>query len=211
METNPTSAEELKTIRKFMEESTKFLSLSGLSGVFPGIFALAGAVVAWLLIPGRDISSYDQFINITDGAPTVAIRWQISIVALTVLLLSLAAAFYFSVRKAKRTGVNFWTPVSRRMMVNLFIPLAAGGIFALILLFQNHTGLIIPVLLVFYGLSLVNAGKFTYSEIFYLGILQILTGLLCALFPSQGLLFWSLGFGILHIVYGMVMYRKYEA
>ncbi|MBN2862228.1 MAG: hypothetical protein JXN62_03635 [Bacteroidales bacterium] len=211
METNPTSAEELKTIRKIMEESTKFLSLSGLSGVFPGIFAIAGALAAWLLIFRKDGISPDQYFNTAASTAMSSISWKMLIVALTVLSLSLATAFYFSVRKAKRTGVNFWTPVSRRMMINLFIPLVAGGIFALILIFQGHTGVIIPVLLIFYGLSLVNAGKFTYNEIFYLGILQIVTGLLCALFPAQGLFFWSLGFGVLHIVYGLFMYRKYEA
>ncbi|HOO98082.1 MAG TPA: hypothetical protein PLV06_05225 [Bacteroidales bacterium] len=211
METNPTSAEELKTIRKIMEESTKFLSLSGLSGVFPGIFAIAGALAAWLLIFRKNGISTDQYFNTAASTVMSFISWKMLIVALTVLSLSLATAFYFSVRKAKRTGVNFWTPVSRRMMINLFIPLVAGGIFALILIFHGHTGVIIPVLLIFYGLSLVNAGKFTYNEIFYLGILQIVTGLLCALFPAQGLLFWSLGFGVLHIVYGLFMYRKYEA
>ena len=210
MERDPSSAEELKTIRKIMEESTRFLSLSGLSGVFPGLFALAGAVIAWFLILNSGSIGYDEYLNSLSVKETVAIRLQIAIIALSVLLLSLAAAFYFSFRKTRMAGKSFWTPVSRRLLLSLFIPLFSGGVFALVLLIQNQVQLIIPVLLVFYGLALVNAGKFTYNEVFYLGILEIVTGLVSAFFPAHGLIFWITGFGILHIVYGIFMYRKYE-
>lgn len=210
MEKNPTSAEELKTIRRIMEESTKFLSLSGLSGVFPGLFAIAGAIVAYILILDNGNVLYDEYFRNLSGKETIAIRWQMIIDALSVLVLSLSAAFYFSYRKVKRSGKSFWTPVSKRLLINLVIPLITGGFFVLILLAQNHIQLIVPGLLVFYGLALINAGKFTYNEIFYLGILEIITGLVSAFFPAQGLIFWILGFGILHIVYGAFMYRKYE-
>lgn len=199
MENNASSAEELKAIRRIMEESTKFLSLSGLSGVFMGLFALAGAAAAWLMVsPGGD-------------AGELSLMVKLIIDALIVLLLSLSAAFYFSSRKARSSGKNFWTPVSKRLLLNLFIPLATGGFFAVALLIQEQVQLIIPVLLIFYGLALINAGKFTYGEIFYLGILEIITGLIAAALPQHPLVFWSIGFGLLHIVYGLFMYRKYEA
>lgn len=210
MENNHSSAEDIKTIRKMMEESTKFLSLSGFSGVFLGLFAIAGAMVAWFIIPeGGNISSED-YLNSLPVNEATAIKLQMGLNALVVLLLSVAAALYFSFRNATRSGRSIWTPVSKRLFINLSIPLAAGGIFALILAFQNHFQLIIPVFLVFYGLALINAGKFTYDEIFYLGIFEIITGLAAAVFPDQGLLFWMFGFGILHIVYGVMMYRKYQ-
>jgi hypothetical protein len=76
---------------------------------------------------------------------------------------------------------------------------------------QNNIQLIVPCFLIFYGLALVNAGKFTFGEIFYLGILQIVTGLVSAFVPGWGLIFWIFGFGVLHIIYGLAMYRKYEA
>lgn len=210
MEKNISSAEELKTIRKIMEESTKFLSLSGLSGVFPGLFATAGAFIAWFLILDRGEISYDDYFSILPRKETAIIRWKMMIDAVSVLLLSVTTAFYFSYRKAKRSGIHFWTAVSKRFLLNFFIPLVAGGIFASILLIQNYVQLIIPVFLIFYGLALINAGKFTYSEIFYLGILEIITGLVSVFFPAAGLLFWTFGFGILHITYGLFMYRKYE-
>jgi len=211
MEKNPSSAEDLKTIRKIMEESTKFLSISGLSGVFLGMLAIAGALVAYFIITGYGSSGYTEYFSNLHGGTNEDIKWILLIDAAVVLLLSVATGFLFSQMKAKRSGKNFWTTVSKRMLTNLFIPLAAGGLFALILLIQGQVQTVIPVLLIFYGLALVNASKFTYNEIFYLGILEIITGLASALFPAGGLLFWVLGFGILHIIYGLFMYRRYEA
>lgn len=211
MENNLSSAEDLKTIRKIMEESTRFLSLSGLSGVFLGLFAIGGALIARFLVFNNEIISNDNYFNILPGQETEALKLKMVIIAASVLLLSMVTAIAFSIRKAKRSGVSLWTPVSKRLYASLFLPLLAGGIFALILLFQNHIQLIIPVFLLFYGLGLISAGKFTYGEIFYLGILEIIAGLAAALFPAQGLIFWIIGFGILHIVYGLFMYRKYES
>jgi hypothetical protein len=211
MEKNPTSADDLKTIRKIMEGSTKFLSLSGFSGVFLGLFAIAGALIAHFMILDRGDMSYIEYFNTLSAEETVNVRWQMIADALSVLFLSLLTAIFFSFRKAKGSGESFLTPVSKRMFINLLIPLVTGGLFAIILLFQEYYQLIVPGLLIFYGLALINAGKFTYNEFFYLGILEIITGLFCALFPVQGMIFWIIGFGILHIGYGLFMYRKYEA
>jgi hypothetical protein len=192
MDKNLTSADELKTIRKIMEESSRFLSLSGLSGIFAGIFAIAGALVAWSLKPP-------------------VLKWQLIADASIVLILSVVCTLWLSRRKAWRAGKTLWTPVLRRLMVNMLVPLVTGGLLIIILLIQNHIQLIVPGMLIFYGLALVNAGKFTFGEIFYLGLLEIVTGLFSALVPGMGIYFWTFGFGFLHIVYGLFMYRKYEA
>jgi len=211
MENNSKSIEDIRTIRRIMEESSRFLSLSGLSGVFAGAFAIAGALVAYFLILKSGSIHYDEYFRSLSVKETSAIRWQLMADAVIVLSLAIMFAVSLSLRKAKRAGKNFWTPVSKRLLINLLIPLISGGIFIIILMFQNHIQLIVPGMLIFYGLALVSAGKFTYNEIFYLGILEIITGLISAFFPERGLLFWILGFGILHIIYGLVMYRKYES
>jgi hypothetical protein len=211
MENNSKSIEDIKTIRRIMEESSRFLSLSGLSGVFAGAFAIAGALVACFLILNNGSIHYDEYFRSLSVKETTAIRWQLMADAVIVLSLAIMSAVSLSLRKAKRAGKNFWTPVSKRLLINLLIPLISGGIFIIILLFQNHIQLIVPGMLIFYGLALVSAGKFTYNEIFYLGILEIITGLVSAFYPDLGLLFWIFGFGILHIIYGLVMYRKYES
>lgn len=211
MENNLSSADELKTIRKIMEESSRFLSLSGLSGVFAGIFAITGALVAWFLILSNGSIHYDEYFRSLSPKETSILRLQLIADASVVLILSILFALFFSARKARKAGKNLWTPVTKRLLVNFTIPLATGGLFIIILFFQNHIQLIAPGMLIFYGLALINAGKFTYGEVFYLGLLEIITGLAAAVFPMLGIFFWTFGFGILHIVYGLFMYRKYES
>jgi hypothetical protein len=211
MKNDSKSIEDIKAIRKIMEESSRFLSLSGLSGIFAGLTALAGAIVAYFFILDNGSIKYEDYMGNLSIQETHTIRLQLMGVAFTVLLLSVLLSLYFSVKKAKRDGKSLMTPISRRLLINFLIPLATGGIFAVVLLVQNNIQLIVPCFLIFYGLAMVNAGKFTFGEIFYLGILEIITGLISAFVPGWGLIFWIFGFGILHIIYGLAMYRKYEA
>ena len=210
MENNSNSAEDLKTIRKIMEESTRFLSISGLSGIFIGLTAIAGAVVAYLTITfSWDINYYEGIL--TSGKTETLLNIKLAADALAMLFISGGVAICFSIRKAKRSGRSFWTPVSRRLFMNFSIPLITGGAFSLILLAHHQVQMIIPAFLIFYGTALVNAWKFTYNEVMILGILEILTGLASAFLQTGGLIFWIFGFGFLHIIYGIFMYRKYEA
>lgn len=193
-----------------MEESSRFISLSGLSGVFAGITAIAGAFVAFFLILDNGSIHLDDYFRSLTEQEIFSLRWQLIADAALVLVISVLFALYFSVRKAKRDKKNVSTPVSKRFLINLLVPLVTGAVFILVLLYQNNIQLIVPCFLIFYGLALVNACKFTFSEIFYLGILEIITGLVSAFVPGWGLIFWIFGFGLLHIIYGLVMYRKYE-
>jgi hypothetical protein len=211
MKSDIDSIEDIRAIRKIMEESSRFLSLSGLSGVFAGVTAIAGALFAYFFILDNGSIHYDEYFRSLSAKETFSLRWQLIADASLVLVLSVLFSLYFSIKKAKKDGKKFWSPVSRRLLINLLIPLVTGGIFIIVLLFQNHIQLIVPGFLIFYGLALVSAGKFTFDEIFYLGILEIVTGLVSAFIPGWGLIFWLFGFGILHITYGVAMYRKYEA
>jgi len=202
--------EDLKTIKKVMEESSRFLSLSGLSGVFAGLTALAGAAIAVLVfMNGRIFIKGGSLYN--DIAMEINnLKIKLFILATVILIIAIGVSLYFSYRKSVRKNLQIWTPVSKRLLINLFIPLVTGGLLILIFYFQHHWQLIIPSMLIFYGLGLVNAGKFTYSEVFYLGLAEIITGLLAAIYPVYGIILWSLGFGLLHIFYGLAMFRKYE-
>jgi hypothetical protein len=207
MENRTDYFEDLKVIKRVMEESSRFLSLSGLSGLFTGLIALAGAGMAVYILPGGKslIPGHAQA-----GTEISSLIIPLCLLACVVLVVALVVAVWFSYRKSVKNGLKMWTPVSRRMLVNLFIPLITGGIMIIIAIFQKEWSAIIPYMLIFYGLGLVNAGKFTYSEIFWLGIIEILTGVLSFALPAYGLFFWCFGFGILHMVYGVAMYRKYE-
>ncbi len=210
MKNETESIEDLKAIRKIMEESSRFLSLSGLSGIFAGLTAIAGAIFAYFFILDNGNIHYETYLSSLSGKETFSLRWQLMADAAIVLVISVLLSLYFSMKRAKKEGSNFFTLTSKRMLINLLIPLVTGGVFITALLLQNNIRLIVPCFLIFYGLALVNAGKFTYNEIFYLGVMEIIIGLVATFIPGLSLVFWIIGFGILHIVYGLAMYRKYE-
>ena len=211
MKTNSNNpGEDLQAIREIMERSSRFLSLSGLSGVIAGVCALIGAAVAWFFILDSGHFHYDEFMRGLDGSSTSGIRFYLALDALLVLGFAIIGAVYFSYRKATKAGQPIWTYQTRRLLVNLMIPLVAGGIFILILIFRNNLDLVAPAMLIFYGLALVNAGKFTLGEIHYLGLTEIALGILAGIFINFGLLMWTIGFGLMHIVYGTVMFYRYE-
>lgn len=201
--------QEVKDIRKMMERSSRFISLSGMSGVAAGLCALAGAIVAKFVI----FKDYYQHYN-DRGYFTVdefrQLKLQLVLLAATVFVLAFSLAFYFTYRKAKKQDVPLWNITSRRLFWNMIIPLAAGGLFIMGMLQYNDWRFIAPACLLFYGLALVNASKYTLSDIRYLGYCEILTGLVNMQFIGLGLYFWAIGFGLLHIIYGIVMWMKYE-
>ncbi|MCS6975300.1 MAG: hypothetical protein NZM13_12525 [Cyclobacteriaceae bacterium] len=198
--------QDLASIRLAMERSVKFLSLSGLSGVLAGLYALAGAALAWRTIyfPHPPYGYRQHYIN--DHQVLV----KLIIVAAIVLLLSLATGYYMSQRKAKKLGVSIWNKTSRDFLGNLFIPLISGGLFIIIIIYRGYFALIAPACLIFYGLALINASLYSVREIRYLGFSEIFLGILAALWPGYGLILWSVGFGLLHIIYGLRMYYRYD-
>jgi hypothetical protein len=202
------SFEDLDTIRKIMENSTRFLSLSGLGGVFAGLIAIAGAAIAFFIIFKGNFNA-DFFSALTTEEINL-MQKQAIIDSLVVLIAAVVVSYFLSYRKAELKGLRMWTPVSKRLLVSMIVPLASGGVLIFILYLQNQFSLIIPSMLIFYGLALVNAGKFTYGEVFYLGLFEIIIGLAAVGLPEFGIFFWGLGFGFLHIAYGLLLYRKYE-
>lgn len=202
MKNAETYLSELKEIRKIMTESSRFLSLSGLSGILIGIYALIGSWAAYRMV-------YFPF-SVFRSVFADKIFDNLLLIAASVLLLSLITGIGLTFRRAKKQGKKIWNPGSRLMFINLIIPLVTGGIFILIFAFRGIYTVVAPLCLIFYGLALVNGAKFTHQELFYMGLLEIILGLLAAVFPVMGLIFWATGFGIVHIVYGIVMYYRYE-
>lgn len=204
--------DELSSIRSLMERSSKFISLSGLSGVLAGVYALIGAGIAYQIIfrSGAPIDVHYEGRGGTGLVVNILTFAQLFLVALAVLVASLVTGLILTIRKAKQKGQRVWGTVSRQLFFNMAVPLVTGGLFMLVLVSRGYFGVIAPSSLIFYGLALVNAGNFTFTDVKYLGIGEILLGLLAALLPGYGLLFWAIGFGVLHIVYGSIMYFKYD-
>jgi hypothetical protein len=212
MEINQKPIEQLTEIRNMMERSSRFISLSGLSGVAAGIFALIGSGIAFFYLD----FDHDHLNSVSNLTETIYPGFNDSLKfiildALIVLFLAVASAIFFTSMKARKKGLKVWDVTARRMVINLTIPLASGGIFCLILLYHHLVFLLAPATLLFYGLALLNAGKYTYHEIRVLGISEIILGLMASWLIRYGLLFWAIGFGVMHIFYGLMMYFRYEA
>lgn len=198
---------ELSSIRSLMERSAKFISLSGLSGVMAGIYALIGAFFGYRIVyqTGTGLGYREHYVN------DQFVITKLSLVALVVLLCSIGTAVILSTRKARQKKQQIWNAASKGLLVHGGIPLITGGLLILILLYRGYFGIIASACLIFYGLALVSGSHYTFKDIKWLGFSEILLGLLAALMPGYGLFFWSAGFGVLHIIYGLIMYYKYDS
>ena len=207
------SIEDLQHIKKMMERSSRFISLSGLSGISAGVCALIGA---WLAYPY--VLGYKEYIIDVNAALAQAMAQDYSIILNTWLFwiaagtffAALISAFIFTWIKSKKEGIPLWGKAAKRLSINISIPLIVGAVFLFKLIHFGTFGLVAPGCLIFYGLALINASRYTLDEVRYLGYLQIILGMINLWFVGYGLYFWALGFGIMHIIYGTYMWWKYE-
>ncbi len=202
------SLQDIKDIRRIMERSSRFISLSGLSGIAAGVFALVGTFIAYRILD----SYYGPYYSggIWSGDEFSKLKIKLLVLALATFALAFTSSFYLTWRKAKKMGQPIWDLTSRRLAWNMIVPLVTGGAFIIGMLRYDAWLFVSPACLVFYGLALVNASKYTFTDIRYLGYCEIVLGLINMMLPGYGLWFWALGFGLLHIVYGIIMWRKYE-
>ena len=197
----------LSDIRNMMDRSSRFISLSGLSGVFAGLTALIGAYIAHGELTKYFKGDYGFGLDADYEIEANLIK-----IALGVLVVALAGGFLFTLRQSRKKNIPFWGKTAKNLLINLAIPLVAGGFFIIALLFNypGAIGLIASSCLIFYGLALINASKYTYTDIRFLGICEVILGLIAMFYIGYGLYFWAFGFGVLHIFYGLIMYFKYE-
>lgn len=199
--TNKDYLKDLSEIKDLMNKSSRFISLSGLSGILAGTYALIGAAVAYWLV-----TTYSNGVLILDG-------WIFKSCLLTLVLVaafSIITGIWLTTRKAKQQGAKIWDSTSKRLVLNFIIPLVVGGLYILIILSQGKYGQSGGLMLIFYGLALVNASKYSIGDIRYLGYIQLVLGLIGAWQPGFGFWLWVLGFGVMHIIYGCWMHFKYD-
>ena len=205
----PDPLAQLTEIRAIMERSSRFLSLSGLSGVGAGGVALAGVAAGHFYLQSHYPDGYLRLMQSSDAERRSALPFLLLLSGMMIGA-ALLVAFYFTQRRTQRSGQPLWTAPARRVAGALAVPLVAGGLFCLRLYLGGDAALVVPGLLLFYGLALLNASKFTLDEIRWLGLTQIGLGLGGLLLPGWGLVLFALGFGLGHIGYGLLMYNRYE-
>jgi hypothetical protein len=208
---NPQS--DLKDIKLMMERSSRFLSLSGLSGIAAGCCALVGAYFANKVIinsNGKTLKELDYHIyhghlNIKDYMGN-----SLFVIAAITFVAAFVSSFLFTWIRTQKINTPLFGSSSIRLAINFCVPMLVGGIYILKLIEWGNFGLIAPGCLLFYGLALINASKYTLGEIRYLGYGQLILGIINLQYLGYGIYFWAVGFGILHIVYGAIMWTKYE-
>ena len=213
MNTQEQSINDLQHIKKMMERSSRFISLSGLSGISAGLCALIGAWVSHPYVFGQKnlfFSDEVDFIRGVNSDYNLILNSPLFWIAASTFAAALISAFFFTYIKSKKDGTAIWGNTSKRLLINVSIPVAVGGLFLFKMLHYGTFGLVAPGCLIFYGLGLINASKYTLDEIRYLGYVQIILGLINLSFVGYGLYFWAMGFGVMHIAYGIYMWQKYE-
>ncbi|WP_166336446.1 hypothetical protein [Sphingobacterium chungjuense] len=198
--------EELGNIRKLMEKSSKFVSISGLSGVLVGIYALLGAAYGYITVYGfKSQFGYRDF-YVTDEA----VIDKLVIAAIVVLFAALLTGYLMAQRKAKINRQSIWNITSKNLLFAVAVPLVTGGIVSIVLINRGAYSMIASMLLIFYGLALTSGSVYTFKEVRYLGILEVILGIFALAIPGYGVWFWAIGFGVLHIIYGLIVHYKYE-
>lgn len=198
--------EDLVHIRSMMERSSRFISLSGLSGVFAGLSALLGGLYVYQLFKANGIEYFED----NHQLYSISLITELILTAFVILFFALAFGVFFTVRKSKKLKLPIWTSATKNMLLNLAIPLVVGAVFSFALIYHQMFILVAPSTLIFYGLALINAEKYTYSDVKYLGFSEVILGGFALFFVGYGLVFWILGFGILHIFYGLLLFKKYK-
>lgn len=198
--------QDIAEIRSMMERSSKFLSLSGWAGIMAGIYALSGALAAYKLYDFNP-TAIGSNSNTDESYPAL---FNIVLIAMSILLLALCTAIYVSYREANKRDEKLWNATSKRLLTNMAAPLIVGGLLILMLISKGMIGFIAPFSLIFYGLALFSGGNFTYGEVRIMGLVQLVLGLISAYWIEYGLLLWALGFGVVHIIYGIYMHYRYE-
>ncbi len=204
---------ELRQIRSIMERSTRFIGLSGFSGVAAGLCALIGAAILYFYLNAYpfegDYSNYLKAVQ-TDKKWGLSYRTFIFLDGSITAICAIIFGIFFTMQKANKKGQSIFNQSALRLLFNLAVPLLTGGIFCFALLYYGLIFLIPATTLVFYGLALFNGSKFTLHEVQYLGFSEIILGLGALFIVDYSIEIWAIGFGVLHIVYGALMYYKYE-
>lgn len=215
MENQVHGLETLQDIRSMMEKSSRFISLSGWSGIAAGVCALIGAGLAYPEIVAYRVAKsstelVDPLRDYSASNSHDSLEQKLIIIAAVVFIAAFVSAFLFTYFRSRKTGIPIWGGSARRLMWNTVLPMVTGGLVILKMLELGYYELIAPCCLIFYGLALVNGSKYTLGEVKYLGYGQVVLGIMNLWLLGYGLYFWAAGFGILHIIYGTLMWWKYE-
>jgi hypothetical protein len=190
-----------------VRRQTRYLAFSAWSFLSIGLLFLLVIASAWVYL-GYEIEGQtdpEQLFGRFEAIPSHYYALA-AVACLLALGLGLGLVTWFNNRKAERLGLARWNAAATKMVQEAAVPLLGGGLLLAVLVFRYGLfGLVAPLSLLFYGLALTRASWFSLRELRSLGYVQIGLGLVSCLFPRETLLFWGLGLGLAHVLFGLWM------
>lgn len=200
----------LDDIREMMSKSSRFQAISGWSIIVIGLLAGIASLMAAAVIGVADVPFFDNLQRYSTLNTPLKIRIA-ALIALILFTVCLLIVFVFAIVKSKRHNLPFaFDKRMRQMLLDFLIPLIAGGLFSMAMVMQQHYGLTSSIMLMFYGLALINCSHYTYPILRWLGYTELLIGIIDCFTMSHALLFWFLGFSVAHILFGIIYVLMFD-
>lgn len=194
--------ESIKVIRDIMERSAGYTIFSGLSGIIAGLLSLIGCYLSE---------------QVWAGEQTIDQNAHYLIIWFSILALAIVQDRVLAERKARKSGQTTWTPATYQAIKAILPGMCLAFALSLRALIIYDYDAIPAICILGYAVSLCAAGMFSIYELRVFGVVQLVTGVI-ALFlpliprfnhPQTALYFMALSFGVYHIIYGLIMWRKY--
>jgi len=113
-------------------------------------------------------------------------------------------------QKSKLAGTSLNTAPARKFALSFVPPLVCGVAITLGLWRLGHFEAMIPVWLLLYGAAVVTGGSYSVRAVPIMGWCFIVLGAVAFFLPaSTGNIMMAIGFGLFHIIFGIVIARKY--
>lgn len=204
--------ETLTDIREMMERSQKVMFLNGTSGIIVAVWALLGAIFTSEFLYGSLWPIWGSTVFPLREMTFDIFSFTAFFLAVT-FIASCITVWIMSKHRAKRKGIEFkLDPGAKQLFRTFFTVMIIGGLFCLSCFANGHWELIFGYMLTFYGLALVVISPMAFRKSItqYFGYLQIAVGMAALEFPQYGMMFWTIGFCVLHLIWGIWFHFVFE-
>jgi hypothetical protein len=181
------AADNLHFIRTAMENATAFTGVSGKGYVLAGVSA---SFAAWLAAQQNTTATWLGV-------------WMLE------LLLAGSLALLMTAHKTEKQGKSLWSASGRKLLLAFIPAMSVGGVLTLALFLRGDIGLLPGIWLSIYGAAVTTAGAHSVRIIPVMGVGFMVLGTLVLLLPLSADLLLGIGFGGLHIAFGLLLWRRY--
>ena len=185
-----------------MQQNSSYFSLSGLSGILVGIYGLLTVYMVHMLT-----STYGDGFDGSSQLPIALLEIGILVLAVVMILVALITLRIRAKRSAKKHNEKLWSPFSKKLRFHTLILLLLFIVILAVVANKGYYSIITPLMLLLYGIFLLNLSRLV-GRLRYLAFAELILATIAYFIYDKELLFLGLGFGIFHIIYGIVTLKK---